>query len=94
MWVVMRNEDDGGGKVGRTRRNFGKQRENLRERSGNFCGFGRMSEITYEGEWREGEWREKRRENGLMVCISNQGRELVNIVSSHLLKSRNFGVKE
>ena len=32
VWVMMRNEDDGGGRVGRTRRNFGKQRENLREK--------------------------------------------------------------
>ena len=32
VWVVMRNEDDGGGKVGRTREKFGRQRENLREK--------------------------------------------------------------
>ena len=30
--VMMRNEGDGGGRMGRTRRNLEEQRENLRER--------------------------------------------------------------
>ena len=39
VWVVMRNEDDGGGKVGRTREKFRRQRENLREKGvGTFGG--------------------------------------------------------
>ena len=49
--------------------------------------------ITYEGEW-GGKVASKKRENGLMVCTSNQARELVNLMSLHKLKSRNFGVKE
>ena len=32
--------------------------------------------------------------NGADGLVSNHAKELVNIVSSHLLKSRNFGVKE
>ena len=43
---------------------------------------------------RGGEWRDFLEREGADGCFFNQARELVNIVSSHLLKSRNFGVKE
>ena len=48
VWVVMRNEDDGGGRVGRTRGNFGKQRENLREKGvGTLWLFGGVNEKSH-----------------------------------------------